>query len=57
MCDLLMKLIPVNHYYAGTKIWFELDDVNHILFVSNGKIGVGYDINKRERYPLELSGA
>ena len=56
MCDLLQMLTPFNHYNAGQKIYIELEDIDDITFITRGKVAVGYHINMRERYPLELTG-
>ena len=37
-------------------IYSELEDMNDVTFINRGKVGVGYLINMKERYPLELSG-
>jgi hypothetical protein len=36
------------------KIFGELDDVNEVLFVCEGKYKIGYTINNRERYVISF---
>jgi sulfur relay (sulfurtransferase) DsrF/TusC family protein len=52
MVDLLHMLSPFGTINAGTKIYSEMDDVNEVMFIDDGSISVGYEINKKERYPM-----
>jgi hypothetical protein len=36
----------------GSVLFEELDEVNEIIFVQNGTIDVGFDINKIRRFVL-----
>lgn len=38
----------------GSKIHLELDDVNEIIFVTQGLYDIGYEINKTERYAVRM---
>ena len=57
MTDFLQSLTPINCILAGS-IWaHELDDMNEVLFINQGsKIGMGYELNRQSRFPLEVSG-
>ena len=54
MLSLLQCLTPINNIDAGEILFSELDDINEVVFVTHGKFGIGYEINKRERYPMEV---
>lgn len=51
MTEVLAKLEPF-HFYKKEHLLEEFDDVNQIFFVEQGKIVIGYDINKTKKYCL-----
>lgn len=57
MCEFLQKLTPINCIYAGDVWAHELDDVCEVLFLNqSSRMGMGYEINKQNRFPIEVSG-
>ena len=48
---ILFNLEPIE-YHKKQHILEEFDDVNEILFVSSGKVVIGYDINRTKKYCL-----
>jgi hypothetical protein len=49
MMEMLMKLEP-RYEPAGTILVDELDEMTEIIFVYEGDINVGYEINKQKKY-------
>ena len=55
MLSLLRVLAPINCIKAGDIWFYELDDINEVLFVMDGKFGIGYEINRTKRYHIEIN--
>ena len=53
MINFLKYLEPVK-YAKGTIIYNEFDNVNTVNFFMNGKIDIGYDINRIVKYRMRL---
>ena len=53
MKSILNNLEPLQ-YNKKQHILEEFDDVNEILFVSSGKVVIGYDINRTKKYCLQF---
>ena len=45
----VIRVIEPNHDKKGTILLSELDEVNSIVFVHKGDIGVGFEINKKKK--------
>jgi len=52
MVTILLNLEP-RYESKGTYILKVLDEVSEMTFVMNGKIAVGYEINKIKKYPVQ----
>ena len=53
MFELLQFLEPVR-YDSNTIICNELDEFGEVTFIQQGLVAVGYEINKRKKYPVKL---
>ena len=51
----LRTLEPIN-YKRGEIIYNELDNIDIIIFFTDGNIDVGYEINREIRYKLRFAG-
>ena len=36
-------------------IFSELEEIDYVIFVQEGVVGIGYEINKMQRFPVHLS--
>ncbi len=45
MIEVVMNLEPLS-MHKGTEMINEMDEVNEIIFVHKGNVGVGYELNK-----------
>lgn len=52
MITIFKNLNPIM-YRPGSKMLNELDDVNIVTFVMEGKYKIGYEINHQERYKIQ----
>ena len=48
----VIRVIEPNYYKKGTILLSELDEVNSIMFVHKGDIGVGFEINKIKKIKI-----
>ena len=55
MINVLQQLEPVR-YQSGEIIIYELDSVDSVHFTMEGKIDIGYEMNREVRYKLRLQG-
>jgi hypothetical protein len=51
----MLQLLEPRHEVKGQTIIEELNEVNEIIFMTKGKIGVGYEINKSKRLVLQYT--
>lgn len=54
MIQILMSLEP-RFETAGTTILEELQEINEIIFISKGKVAVGFEINKKKEFALTFN--
>ena len=53
MIDILGKLEP-RKFAARETIYYELDEVNEIIFIETGEYNIGYEVNKIEKFKMRL---
>jgi uncharacterized protein YuzE len=54
MESFLYKLEP-RREEKGVIIFDELDEVNEAIFIENGKVDVGFEINRKQQFVIRLS--
>ena len=42
------------HFEQGEVLFEELDDVQYVIFITSGSVGIGYEMNKKQRYPVKM---
>jgi hypothetical protein len=52
MTDFLRKLAP-RYEKAGTDILTETAEVHEIFFVTKGRVGIGFEINRKKYYAVK----
>ena len=55
MVKFLLNLEPIM-FESQTVVLNELDTVDQVFFFTEGKIDVGYELNKKVKYKVRLSG-
>lgn len=53
MLEILGRLEP-RKFDAHETIYFELDEVNEIIFIETGEYNIGYEVNKIEKFKMRL---
>ena len=53
MIEILGKLEP-RKFAARETIYYELDEVNEIIFIETGEYNIGYEVNKIEKFKMRL---
>jgi uncharacterized protein YuzE len=54
MESFLYKLEP-RREEKGVIIFDELDEVNEAIFIENGQVDVGFEINRKQQFVIRLS--
>lgn len=53
MIEILSRLEP-RKFDAHETIYYELDEVNEIIFIETGEYNIGYEVNKIEKFKMRL---